>query len=108
MALAKAPTSHSRMKSALRSSARTAGRSSVVSGEFIGWHANGADNVRPTKSAGGVEMKRRRLLLGSLAAAAPFSPARAQAAWPAKPVRFVVPRTEERRVGKEGGAWGAV
>ena len=36
-------------------------------------------------------MKRRRLLLGSLAAAAPFSPARAQAAWPAKPVRFVVP-----------------
>jgi tripartite-type tricarboxylate transporter receptor subunit TctC len=36
-------------------------------------------------------MKRRRLLLGSLAAAAPFSPARAQAAWPGKPVRFVVP-----------------
>ena len=36
-------------------------------------------------------MKRRRLLLGSLAAAAPFSRARAQAAWPAKPVRFVVP-----------------
>jgi len=36
-------------------------------------------------------MKRRRLLLGSLAAAAPFSLAQAQAAWPAKPVRFVVP-----------------
>ena len=36
-------------------------------------------------------MKRRRLMLGSLAAAAPFSPAQAQAAWPAKPVRFVVP-----------------
>jgi len=37
-------------------------------------------------------MKRRRLLLGSLAAAAtPLRLARAQAAWPAKPVRFVVP-----------------
>ena len=37
-------------------------------------------------------MKRRRLLLGSLAAAAaPLRLARAQAAWPSKPVRFVVP-----------------
>ena len=36
-------------------------------------------------------MKRRRLLLGSLAVAAPLRLARAQAAWPSKPVRFVVP-----------------
>jgi tripartite-type tricarboxylate transporter receptor subunit TctC len=36
-------------------------------------------------------MKRRRLLLGSLAAAAPLRLARAQAAWPSKPVRFIVP-----------------
>lgn len=36
-------------------------------------------------------MKRRRLLMGGLAAAAPLRLARAQAAWPAKPVRFIVP-----------------
>ena len=36
-------------------------------------------------------MKRRRLLLGSLAAAAPLRLAHAQAAWPSKPVRFIVP-----------------
>jgi len=35
-------------------------------------------------------MKRRHLMLGSLAAAAPLS-VRAQAAWPTKPVRFIVP-----------------
>jgi tripartite-type tricarboxylate transporter receptor subunit TctC len=35
-------------------------------------------------------MKRRHVMLGSLALAAPFV-ARAQAAWPAKPVRFIVP-----------------
>ena len=35
-------------------------------------------------------MKRRHLMLGSLAAAAPLA-ARAQAAWPTKPVRFIVP-----------------
>ena len=35
-------------------------------------------------------MKRRHLMLGSLAVAAPFV-ARAQPAWPAKPVRFIVP-----------------
>jgi tripartite-type tricarboxylate transporter receptor subunit TctC len=36
-------------------------------------------------------MKRRHLMLGSLAATAPLGAARAQAAWPAKPVRFIVP-----------------
>jgi len=36
-------------------------------------------------------MKRRGVLLGSVAAAVPFQGARAQAAWPSKPVRFVVP-----------------
>jgi len=36
-------------------------------------------------------MKRRRLLLGSLAAAAPLRLVHAQAAWPSKPVRFIVP-----------------
>lgn len=36
-------------------------------------------------------MKRRHLLRGSLAAAAPLSVARAQAGWPSKPVRFIVP-----------------
>ena len=36
-------------------------------------------------------MKRRHLMLGSLAAATPLAAARAQAAWPAKPVRFIVP-----------------
>jgi tripartite-type tricarboxylate transporter receptor subunit TctC len=36
-------------------------------------------------------MKRRHLMLGSLAAAVPLSGVRAQAAWPTKPVRFVVP-----------------
>jgi tripartite-type tricarboxylate transporter receptor subunit TctC len=36
-------------------------------------------------------MKRRHLMLGSLAAAAPLAGARAQAAWPSKPVRFIVP-----------------
>ena len=36
-------------------------------------------------------MKRRHLMLGSLAAATPLRAARAQAAWPAKPVRFIVP-----------------
>jgi len=35
-------------------------------------------------------MKRRHLMLGSLAAATPLS-VRAQAAWPTKPVRFIVP-----------------
>ena len=36
-------------------------------------------------------MNRRRLLQGSLAAAAPLRLARAQATWPSKPVRFIVP-----------------
>jgi tripartite-type tricarboxylate transporter receptor subunit TctC len=36
-------------------------------------------------------MKRRHLMLGSLAAATPLSGVRAQAAWPNKPVRFIVP-----------------
>jgi tripartite-type tricarboxylate transporter receptor subunit TctC len=37
-------------------------------------------------------MKRRHLMLGSVAALAPLTAARAQAAWPsAKPVRFIVP-----------------
>ena len=36
-------------------------------------------------------MKRRGVVLGSLAAAVPFQGSRAQAAWPAKPVRFIVP-----------------
>jgi len=36
-------------------------------------------------------MNRRGVVLGSLAAAVPFRAARAQAAWPSKPVRFVVP-----------------
>ena len=36
-------------------------------------------------------MKRRHLMLGSLAAATPLSAARGQAAWPSKPVRFIVP-----------------
>jgi tripartite-type tricarboxylate transporter receptor subunit TctC len=37
-------------------------------------------------------MKRRHLMLGSVAALAPLTVARAQAAWPsAKPVRFIVP-----------------
>jgi tripartite-type tricarboxylate transporter receptor subunit TctC len=36
-------------------------------------------------------MKRRSVLLGGLTAAAPLRLARAQAAWPAKPVRFIVP-----------------
>jgi tripartite-type tricarboxylate transporter receptor subunit TctC len=36
-------------------------------------------------------MKRRGLMLGSLAAATPLGAARAQAAWPSKPVRFIVP-----------------
>jgi tripartite-type tricarboxylate transporter receptor subunit TctC len=36
-------------------------------------------------------MKRRHLLLGSVAAMAPLVAARADAAWPAKPVRFIVP-----------------
>ena len=35
-------------------------------------------------------MKRRHLMLGSLTAATPLS-VRAQAAWPTKPVRFIVP-----------------
>ena len=36
-------------------------------------------------------MKRRHLLLGSLAAGAPLAASHAQAAWPAKTVRFIVP-----------------
>ena len=36
-------------------------------------------------------MKRRHLMLGSLAATAPLGAVRAQAAWPSKPVRFIVP-----------------
>jgi tripartite-type tricarboxylate transporter receptor subunit TctC len=36
-------------------------------------------------------MKRRHLMLGSFAAATPLAAARAQAAWPSKPVRFIVP-----------------
>jgi len=36
-------------------------------------------------------MKRRQMMLGTLAAAAPLSVSLAQPAWPAKPVRFIVP-----------------
>ena len=36
-------------------------------------------------------MKRRHLLLGSLAAGAPLAAARGQTTWPNKPVRFIVP-----------------
>jgi tripartite-type tricarboxylate transporter receptor subunit TctC len=36
-------------------------------------------------------MKRRGVLLGGIAAAAPLRLARAQGAWPTKPVRFIVP-----------------
>lgn len=36
-------------------------------------------------------MKRRHLLLGSLAASAPLAASHAQAAWPTKTVRFIVP-----------------
>ena len=36
-------------------------------------------------------MKRRHAMLGTVAAVATAGPARAQAAWPAKPVRFIVP-----------------
>jgi tripartite-type tricarboxylate transporter receptor subunit TctC len=44
------------------------------------------------KNYRGKSMKRRHLILGGMAAtAAPFAAARAQAAWPGKPVRFIVP-----------------
>ena len=36
-------------------------------------------------------MKRRHLMMGGLAAATPLAAAHAQAAWPSKPVRFIVP-----------------
>ena len=94
MALAKAPTSHSRRKSGWRSSSRTAGRSfrRCVSGEFIGPHAIVADiaaaneespeevDEAPSSDAGQPCRPRHRLRRRA-----------AQAAWPAKTVRFIVP-----------------
>ena len=36
-------------------------------------------------------MKRRHLLLGSIASVAPLTVTRAETAWPTRPVRFIVP-----------------